>query len=217
MAGSENGTAFRVSFPTVLSGVSFVTLAQQDFFANPAAPSVTEFAYGALADAVVGNLRTSFGLRYRKAEGYQALSSLKMNIIGTDILCDAIGRYDAEETVSATTLLGFYREWKDITIYGEWQRDFTETQNSDAVGAAISYNNVGGSSVDIGVKWLHAVESISGAVAFAVSWEPFKFMRTTVALPLVYGNPGRYDILDEDMPLTQRRSLVLLAKISASF
>lgn len=217
MDGSENGSAFRISFPTLLSGVSLVALAQNGYFADPANPSVREFAYGALADAVFGNLRSSFGLRYQDAEGIRGLTALKMNILGTDVFCDAVGRYNAVEEVSATTLLGFFREWKKITAYGEWQYDRSEDSSAHAVGAAVAYNNIGESSVDFGAKWYHAFDPRSGAVAVGVSWDPFKFVKATVMLPVVYGYPGKFDILDEDMPLTQRVSLVLLAKISASF
>lgn len=217
MDGSENGTAFKVSFPTVLSGLSFVALAQNGYFADPTSPSIKEFAYGALADTVFGRLRASFGLRYRKPEGYRALGSFKMNIVGTDLLCDAIGHYDAEGETSGTTLVGFYREWKDFSLYGEWQYDYSSTNTHHAVGVAAAYNNIANSTVDIGAKWLHSFDPASGAVALGVSWDPLKFVEATVALPVVYGTPGRYDILDEDMLLTQRVSLVFLVKISTSF
>jgi hypothetical protein len=65
MDGSEDGTAFKVTFPTVLSGISFVALAQDSYFADdPGNPSVKKMAYGGLADAVIGRLRTTVGLRY---------------------------------------------------------------------------------------------------------------------------------------------------------
>jgi hypothetical protein len=217
MAGSENGTAFKLSFPTVLSGLSFVALAQDSYFTNTSSPSIKEFAYGALADIVISGLRTSFGLRYREPEGYQALGSFKIIVKGTDLLCDIVGRYGAEGEMSGTTLTGFYREWKDFSIYGEWLYTVTTSTTSQAFGAAAAYNNIGGSSIDIGAKWLHSFDPNSGAIALGVSWDPFKFVEVSVALPYVYGTPGRYDIIDEDMPLTQRVSLVLLVKISASF
>lgn len=217
MTGSENGTAFKVSFPTMLAGLSFVALAQNGYFANPAEPSMREFAYGALLDSVVGGVRASFGLRYRKPEGYQALGSFKINVKGTDLLCDVVGRYNAERAMSGTTLAGFYREWKDLSFYGEWQYDYSPSTTHHAVGAAAAYNNIAGSTVDIGAKWLHSFAPDSGAIALGVSWDPLKFVEATIALPVVYGTPGRYDILDEDMPLTQRVSLVLLVKITTSF
>lgn len=217
MAGSEDGTAFRISLPTLLSGVSFVTLAQSGFFADPAAPSITEFAYGALADAVLGKLRTSLGIRYRKPEGYRVLASLKTTVFSTDLFCDVVGHYDTEEAMGVITLFGFYRQWKDLTVYGEWQHSYVESGTSDAVGVAVAYNNLANTTVDLGIKWLHTLQSVSGAVAIGFSWDPFNSVKTTIALPFIYGEEGRYDILNEGMPLTQRISLVLLAKISTSF
>jgi hypothetical protein len=221
MADSDEGTALRVSLPTVLSGLSVVALAKNAFFADPTAPSYREAAYAALTDAVFGSVRASFGLRYRGAgknpEGLRTLVSLKRSIFGTDVFTDAVvGVKDGSS--SAVVLGGFFREWERLKLYGEYQ--FGSPSSSDdgqRAGLALYLKRFCGTIFDVGVKWLHAFEERSGGAALAFHFRPLKHVSATFAVPVVYGVPGRFDILDEDHVIVQRIGLIGLIKLTAPF
>ena len=221
LADSAAGSALRVSFPTVLSGLSVVALARNGFFIDPANPSYREVAYAAMADAVFGTLRASFGARYRDAgpnpEGLRALGSLKKTVSGTDVFSDVVmGGLDGFSSV--VVLAGFYREWDRLKLYGEYQYGTPESfADGHRVGLAVFVESFRGSIFDIGVKWLHSLDDRSGGAALAAKFQPAKYLSATVALPFVYGLPGRFDILDEDHVLTQRVGIIALLKLSTPF
>ena len=219
MDDSSVGISLKISFPSVLSGLTLVTLAQKGFFINPASPSLREFAYGSLLSQTFGRFSASFGFRYRgegnNPEGLRVLGSFKTVIVGTDLLGDVVYRLDDAGDGETTTLAGFYRDWAKFRLYGEYKTVFGTEEVAHSVGAAVLWKKAWGGPFDLGVKWLHSFDPDSGAGAPGLSWKPFTYVTTNILVPVVYGFPGSFDILDEDMPLTQRLSLVFLVKINA--
>lgn len=227
MSDSANGTTLRVSFPTVLSGISFLVLAQDSFFLNVSAPSYAELAYGTMADAVLADTRVSLGVRYRSGgpapEGARIVLSVKRTLLGTDFLCDVVYR-DRFGTPDWSVLGGFYREWEKIKVYGEYQYDGDPNRiREQYIGLALGVSDLLGSGVDLGLKWLHTVSSGSGGLALGLTFTPAKYITATFAIPYIYGENGRYDILNdtnvttESYTLTQKLSLVVLCKLQIPF
>jgi hypothetical protein len=230
MSDSDAGSALRVSFPTFLSGLSFVALAQSGFFLEPSDPKPSEFAYGALADVVLGRLKLSFGARYRHAgavlpaEGLRTLGSFKTTVLGTDLLWDAVFHYQ-DDAYDFKHLFGLYREWEHLKLYGECEYDGTVLDDRGwSYGGVVAWNNLGDRDIDLALKWIHKRSIDSGAVVLGVSGSPAKFIKASAAIPVVYGETGYFGILDsatdtDPLPitLTQRFSLVLLLKFTANF
>lgn len=220
MDGSEGGSSLKVTLPGLFSGITLATLAQKAFFSDPKKPSIREFAYGGLVDQTFGKLNASVGFRYRgegtDPEGLRLLGTLKTVIARTDLFTDVVYRKDDAGDIGTAVLVGFYRDWDKFRLYSEYQASFADDEFAHAGGAAAIWKKAGGSPFDLGVKWMHSFEPDSGAVAPGISWKPFTYVTMNILVPVVYGYPGVYDILDEDMLLTQRLSLVYLVKISAS-
>ncbi|GAB1484361.1 hypothetical protein MASR2M78_31790 [Treponema sp.] len=217
MSGSEEGSAFRASFPTVLSGLSAVALAQNSYFADPASPSYREIAFGAIADEVLLGSLVSTAFRYRGAEGFQGLFSLKRTILSTDLLCDIVYR-KSETSRNFALLAGFFREWKDFKLYGEYQYEGATPGGRDhSFGLAAGLNNVFGTTFDVGSQWLHTLQDDSGSLTLGLTWNPWSHIKASVAVPLTYGKDGSRYILDNEDPSKRRLALILLLELSGSF
>uniref|UniRef100_UPI001291161D hypothetical protein n=1 Tax=Candidatus Oscillochloris fontis TaxID=2496868 RepID=UPI001291161D len=187
MADSDEGTAFRLSLPTMLSGISAIALAQKDFFAEPKNPSYRELAYGLSADLVFGYLRTGFGARYRGAEGLRTVSSLKTVLGGTDFFTDIIFNYcDGESDFGL--LSGFYRSWGNLLSYGEYYIDATiPGKIGHSVGLALGYSGLFSKPLDAGVKWLHTWQDDSGSFTAGLVWRHRSHLSISAAVPITYG------------------------------
>ncbi|MFA6508724.1 MAG: hypothetical protein WCT14_21675, partial [Treponemataceae bacterium] len=230
MSDSAAGIALRVSFPTLLSGISLIALAQDKFFTTAGTPSYKEVAYGAITDLVVAGIRATVGVRYRgpggiaPAESLRLLGSLKTTVFKTDLLCDFVFRENLGNP-AWTVLGGFYREWEDIKLYGEYQYDGNgrDGLTEQKAGLAFGINNIFGSGADLGFKWLHSFFKDWGGFVTGITFSPWKYLKATIAVPVIYGTSGPYDILNDanvttvSYIVTQRLSLVMLFKLSAPF
>lgn len=211
MEDNEDGTAVRISFPALLSGISATALAKREFFEDPKDPSYREFAYGAGADAVVRSMRLTLAGRYQKDEGYRLLASVKRTILGADLFAEGV--YSEPGFIF---LAGFYKDWRALRLYGEYQYD-DEAANDHSFGLAALYNRAFGSPVDLGLKWLHTLHDDSGSLTLGAVFSPRPRLTLGAAVPLHYGATGSRYVIDNEDPAGRRIALALTAKISGTF
>lgn len=211
MEDNEDGTAVRVSFPALLSGISATALAKKEFFHDPKDPSYREFAYGASADAVVRSIRLTLAGRYQKNEGYRLLASVKRTILGVDLFADGVYK-----DPGFIFLAGFYKDWKDLRLYGEYQYD-DGAADDHSFGLATLYKRAFGSPVDLGVKWMHTSQDGSGSLTLGAVFSPWPRLSLGAAVPIHYGATGSKYVIDNEDPAGRRIALALTAKISGTF
>ncbi len=212
MDGSGAGSTLRVTLPTLLSGVSGFILAQTAFFDDPASPGYRELGYAAQAEVVLLDTSLGLGVRYQEQEGLRLLGSFKRVLAGTDFFGDLVYARDPEGNAAWSGLAGFYRQWKNLLVYGE--HEYAAGQRS---ALALGWQDLPVSGVDLGVKWQHAWSDGSGTVTPGVAFIPAPHLTVSAALPITYGAPGsEYVILNED-PAQRRIALVLLAALAVSF
>ncbi len=217
VADAAGGFALRASVPTLLDGIQAIALLQSGYFQSGLQASYKQICYALKADAVVFDTLLSLGGRYQVAEGYKALLSVKKVLFGVDLLTDVVVHYDLT-AFHPKVVAGFFREWQDFKAYGEYQFDGSSgTCTDQSMGLALGYNNVGGSPIDLGAKWMHAFIDNSGSVTVGATWSPWKFISAKVGLPVVYGAEGsRYRLANGD-PGGRRILLALGLEMSVSF
>jgi hypothetical protein len=172
-----------------------------------------------MADHVVGGLRIGSGLRYREAEGLRMLLSLKRVMFKTDFLFDGVYRYkEIGDVRSYAILAGFYREWTDFKIYGEYNYESSTVGGKDHnFGLAAGLNNLFGSSVDGGLNWMHTFQDDSGSVTLGLDWDPLPHLNLKAAIPVTYGAEGSRYVINNGDPAKRRIALILLLTISGSY
>ncbi len=220
MSGSEDGVAFRVSFPSVLSGLSFVSLLDENLIPSDSSLSSKDVAAGALLDTLIGSYYYSVGARYQRYEGLRILNSLKRVVYKTDLFTDLVFTYDDnKEEYFFQTVAGFFREWADFKLYGEYCFDGKTYGGDDhSIGIAVGYNNIFSSPVDFGLEWKHGFMDNSGKFLPGVSWSPWKFVKAYIAVPVNYGTSGSRYYNEDDEDLSGRRvACVMSLELSASF
>jgi len=219
MSASDTGVAFRASLPTLLDGMSFVSLLDESFSGSDGSLSSGDLAYGALADKVIRSVRLSAGMRYQRDLGISSLASFKAVLWKTDLLTDFILHYNDDET-SYEALAGFFREWPQYKLYGEYYFDGRNELNDDHnIGLAAAYKNIFTSPLDFGIEWLHAFMNDSGRLTAGVSWKPWKLVKASIGVPFFYGNyENRYEE-DDDVDLVSDRklSVAFFLELSSSF
>lgn len=193
LANSADGFSLRLSAPTVLNGVSAYA------FGSGTVESYGDLSYAAKADAILFDTLFSAGILYRYADGYKALLSIKKVVWKTDLLVDMIGVYH-DDAASYECVGGFFREWNDLKLYGEYYIKGDGHGLSDQqAGLAIGQKNIAGTPIDVGVRWLHSIADGSGTVLAALSWSPWKYVTATIGLPYMYGAAGSYYGLISDI------------------
>ena len=198
MSGSGSYFSLRASVPTLLDGVSFYAMTPVKMV------SYQSLAYAAKADLVLAGTYLSGGVRYRETEGLRGLVSVKRVVFGTDLLADATIRW-LDDSMSWSGVAGFFREWDDLKLYGEyyWAVDAAGALDHKAA-LAVGFNNIADTPLDFGVKARHALSDGSGVVLAAVTWSPWRYVTATVGAPFIYGDDGgyyvshSYDDEDED-------------------
>lgn len=193
LANSGDGFSMRVSIPTVLNGFSAYA------FGSGQVESYGNLSYAAKTDAIVLDTLFSAALLYRYADGYKGLLSLKKVAWKTDLFIDMIGNY-RDNTGSYEGVAGFFREWDDLKLYGEYYIKGDEQRLGDQqFGIAIGHKNIAGTPIDAGIRWLHSVADGSGTVLAALSWNPWKYVTASIGLPYMYGAVGSYYGLISDV------------------
>lgn len=237
MSDAGSGFALRLSFPTLLSGVSLVSLAQTSFFDTPKSPSWRQLAVGCNADLVLGGLRIGVGARYQEKAGAKGLLELKTTIFGADLFWDGVGTRSASGILGLQSMAGFFREWGDLKIYGEWYWNGTESlitgwsTSSDAstlsitaggtvghsTGLVVAYKHLFGSSLNGAVEWLHSYGDGSGTVMGGVKLSPFSHVTIQIAMPVTYGDGSSYYVANNPDPGKRRIALLALVTIEGGF
>ncbi|MDX9801960.1 MAG: hypothetical protein RBT69_11565 [Spirochaetia bacterium] len=219
MSASDDGVAFRVSMPTLLDGISFVSLLDESFAGEDESLSAKDLAYGALADKIFGRVRLSAGTRYQKDRGLTSLASFKTVLWKTDLLSDFVLHYNDDE-FDFETIAGFFREWPEYKLYGEYYFNGKTVSDDDHnIGLAGTYKNIFSTPLDFGIEWLHAFMNDSGRLTTGVSWKPWKLVKASIGVPFFYGNyENRYEE-DDDVDLLSERKLsfAFFLELSSSF
>lgn len=237
VSDAGNGFALRISLPTILSGLSFVTLAQPAFFTYPQNPSWRELAVGGTADMVIQGLRIGLGGRFQKKSGAEGLLSLKTTILGTDLLFDGVGSETTNGMVYES-LTGFFHEWNELKVYGEWFWNGTGkavsswSNTTDAgvsaitaggtighsIGLVFALKNMFGSGVSAATEWLHSFSDGSGAIIAGLKYSPWDHITLQIAsVPFSYGPTNGYYVANNIDPGNRKVGVVLLATVSDSF
>ncbi len=215
---SEDGVTVKASLPTLLDGVSFVSFYDEDFSDPEEKISGEDLAYGMLADKVFGQVRLSAGARFRQEEGLTTVNSFKTVIMGTDLLSDLVVHFEEDEAPLYEVLGGFFREWADFRLYGEYYFDGSEKNYNDHnIGLAAAYKNIFNSPLDFGVEWQHTFLDDSGSLITGVKWSPWKNIKASVGIPFIYGGDDSRYVEDNDSPIDQRLSCAFFLELSSSF
>ncbi|MBN2874798.1 MAG: hypothetical protein JXM71_06865 [Spirochaetales bacterium] len=213
MADAATDFSLRASLPTVLGGVSVIGLVNKD-----ATTSYTQVCYAAKADEVLWNTMLSVGARYQLDEGLNALLSVKKVLWGVDLLADTVIHYD-DASFYPKVLAGFFKEWPDVKLYGEYYYDGSASIGLDHVtGLACGFNNIAGTPLDLGLQWIHAFIDGSGSATAGLTWKPWKYITATLALPVAYGADGsRYVTTSNSDPARRRLAMVFGLEMAVSF
>ena len=243
MSDSANGVSFKMTLPTVLAGFSAIAMAQNGFFQNATAPQFSEVAWGASLDEVLGPLRIGLAGRWRAREGLRGLLSLKTTIWGTDLLFDGVVASASPSTItqnlsanllnpvsvpvssaSAVTmqsLTGFFREWGDFKLYGEWWWNGATVANSgkadNTLGLVVALTHQFGIDATLGIQWLHAMIDDSGIVTTGLNFSPFPHVTLAFGAPVVYGAEDSRYVLANTTPGKLRVSLGVMITIDGNF
>ncbi|TVR01202.1 MAG: hypothetical protein EA403_10725 [Spirochaetaceae bacterium] len=218
MDESEKGLAVRVNMPTVLDGISLVTLGQDDFFRDrPNSPRY--LAYAGQASLVAGPVLFTAGARYQDAESLRALGSVKTVIRATDLFTDVVVSYDHRtDDVAVQTVSGFYREWGDWRFYGEHSFDGTSGRDDDhSAGLAFARRRIFGTRLNFATLWEHAFVDHSGTVVPGISWSPWRLVTARLGLPVTYGADNSRYVQDNEDPANRRLAAIFQLQLSASF
>ena len=219
MDGSEKGLAVRVNMPTVLDGVSLVTLGRKEFFVDEAAQSPRYLAYAGQANLVAGPVLFTAGARYQDAESLRTLGSVKTVVWATDLFTDVVVSYDHRtEDVAVQTVSGFYREWGDWRFYGEHSFDGTSGRDHDhSAGLALARRRIFGTRLNFATLWEHAFVDHSGTVVPGISWSPWRLVTARLGLPVTYGADNSRYVQDNEDPANRRLAAIFQLQLSASF
>ncbi|HUW69848.1 MAG TPA: hypothetical protein VMX33_06410 [bacterium] len=186
LSDSADGFSMRLSMPTVLNGISAYA------FGSGHVESYGDLSYAAKTDAIVLDTFLSAALRYRYADGYKGLVSIKKVAWKTDLFIDMTGNYQ-QDLGYYEGVAGFFREWDDLKLYGEYYLKGDEHGLTDQqFGVAIGQKNIAGTPIDVGIRWLHSIADGSGTVLAALSWNPWKYVTASIGLPYMYGTIGSY-------------------------
>jgi len=213
MADSAAGFSLRANLPTVLNGLSFIGLINQ-----PDVTSYQQIVYAAKADEVLLGTMLSLGARFQVSEGLNALLSIKRVVRGIDFLADVVVHYD-EASVYPRILAGFFKEWPELRLYGEYYYDGSVSGYVDhTAGLVCGFNNVAGTPLDLGLQWLHAFIDNSGSATAGLTWKPWKYIAATVAVPVAYGADDSRYVTTGNSDIGKRRiALVFGLEMSVSF
>ncbi|HQG40089.1 MAG TPA: hypothetical protein PLV76_04295, partial [Spirochaetales bacterium] len=115
-----------------------------------------------------------------------------------------------------TMLIGFYKQWGDFHVYGEYEcTDFSNPQHD--TGLAFGYNNIFGVPVDPVFKWLHRWSDGSGTITAGIKWDAWNHVKIESGISLVYGNDTSSYVMNNSNPSGQRLMAALLVTLSGGF
>lgn len=219
MEDSEDGTSFRMTMPNVLDGVTLVSLYKK----YPGSPKDGKLHKGDVslaghADKTLGPINFSAAMLYNQMDGQRYSGSVKTVILGTDLFADYVLNRSDEGDITHEALAGFYHEWSDVKFYGEYYYDGRIEDDVDhCVGLATDFDNLFGSPVGIGFKWLHSVTDNAGQFIGGFSISPWKHVKIRMAIPWQYGDKELDKDFYEEFPINSKLAFTLFVELSAGF
>ncbi len=187
MDGSGDGFSVRVSVPSFLRGVTAYSYGSGDV------DSIADLVYASRLETLVLDTYVAGGLRFKESDGYSGVLSMKKVVLGADLFFDSIGRYNAVGIASFEGLAGFFKEWNDLRLYGEYYLSGGESGILDQkLGLALGLKNLGDTPIDLGVKLEQSLSDWSGVYLMVLNWTPLKYITATIGIPVVYGEVGSY-------------------------
>lgn len=207
---SDLGSSFsaRASVPTLLDGFTVIGLMNTTLLSGDE-PTYKHIAWAAKADKVLFGTMISLAGRYQVYQGLRSLLSMKKVVLGVDILTDVLLRYYGQ-VLYPQVLAGFFKEWDDAVVYGEYFFDGADLSGFDhTVALAAGFNNVVAGKVDLGLQWAHAFIDGSGVVTAGLEWTPWKYITATLALPVAYGAVGSRYVTTSNGDIADRRLALL--------
>ncbi len=218
---SDSGSNYTVmaSFPTVLSGGQLFIEFSDSQFISPILPIYTTTIYGAKLDMVIWNTYLGLAGKWKPSEYEKFLFAVKRTVLGIDIHADficSVSTISNEPTYSGTILLGFYKQWNDLHVYGEYiVTDFLFPEHTG--GLVMGYNNLFGIPVDPVLKWLHCFSDGSGILTAGIKWDAWPHVKIESGISLVYGDDTSSYIVNNGNPFGQRLMAAFLVTLSGSF
>ena len=219
MEDCEDGTSFRMTMPNVLDGVTLVSLYKK----YPGSPNDGKLHKGDVslaghADKTLGPINFSAAMLYNQMDGQRYSGSVKTVILGTDLFADYVLNRSDEGDITHEALAGFYHEWENIKFYGEYYYDGRIEDDVDhCVGLATDFDNLFGSPVGIGFKWLHSVTDNAGQFIGGFSISPWKHVKIRMAIPWQYGDKELDKDFYEEFPINSKLAFTLFVELSAGF
>lgn len=210
MSDSSNSTMnFRFTLPN-LSGLSLVLLSNDS-------TSYEDFTYGGKTDFVFGETMVSPGVTYNSNDGLHTLLSFKQVLFKTDFLIDFTTNIKSEHLESLYIVTGFYHKWSDITLYGEYQFSWFDSEYDHEVSLAAKWRKPFGVSFDAGVQFMQNFTDGSGTVTLGITQKIFPLVEMKVALPIVYGEEGSSAVENNEDSSGRRVYLAAGLYLSTSF
>ena len=219
MEDAEDGTAFRITMPNILDGVSLVSLYRR----NSGSPNDGKLHKGDLyfaghADKTLGPINFSAAMIYNELTGERYSGSVKTVILGTDIFADYVLNHSDEGDITHEALAGFYHEWANAKFYGEYYYDGRIEDDIDhCIGFATEFDHLFGSPIGMGFKWLHSVCDKSGQFIGGFSISPWKHVKIRMAIPWQYGDKELDKDFYEEFPINSKLAFTLFVELSAGF
>ncbi|MBQ6905247.1 MAG: hypothetical protein IJQ27_04130, partial [Spirochaetia bacterium] len=211
MEDCEDGTSFRMTMPNVLDGVTLVSLYKK----YPGSPNDGKLHKGDVslaghADKTLGPINFSAAMLYNQMDGQRYSGSVKTVILGTDLFADYVLNRSDEGDITHEALAGFYHEWENIKFYGEYYYDGRIEDDVDhCVGLATDFDNLFGSPVGMGFKWLHSVTDNAGQFIGGFSISPWKHVKIRMAIPWQYGDKELDKDFYEEFPINSKLAFTL--------
>ena len=218
MEDAEDGTAFRMTMPNVLDGVSFVSLYKKRVVSDDKRLHKGDLSFAGHADKTFGPINLSFAMLYNDLDGERYSGSFKTVILHTDLFADYVLNRSDEGDITHEALAGFYKEWTNVKFYGEYYYDGRIKNDIDhCIGLATDFDNLFGSPVGMGFKWLHSVTNEAGQFIGGFSISPWKHVKIRMAIPWQYGDKELDKDFYEEFPINSKLAFTLFVELSAGF
>lgn len=218
MEDAEDGTAFRMTMPNVLDGVSFVSLYKKRVFRDDKKLHKGDLSFAGHADKTIGPINFSVAMLYNDLDGQRYSGSVKTVILHTDLFADYVLNRSDEGDITHEALAGFYKEWTNIKLYGEYYYDGRIEDDIDhCVGLATDFDNLFGTPIGMGFKWLHSVTDKAGQFIGGFTISPWKHVKIRMAIPWQYGDKELDKDFYEEFPINSKLAFTLFVELSAGF
>ena len=218
MEDAEDGTSFRVTMPNILDGVSLVSLYKKRVFSDDKKLHKGDLSFAGHADKTFGPINLSVAMLYNELDGQRYSGSFKTVILHTDLFADYVLNRSDEGDITHEALGGFYKEWTDIKLYGEYYYDGRiEDEIDHCVGLATDFKHLFGTPISMGFKWLHSVTDEAGQFIGGFSISPWKHVNIRLAIPWQYGDKELDKDFYEEFPINSKLAFTLFVELSAGF